>query len=153
MSLFLSNLFYLGVGAAADGSNSFKGESTTSNFDIGTLLQNATNTGKAWGNWLLILLGVVLVVYAGWQIATGFMSHGKKQTNWFIVATALVVGGAFMVGGFGFLQNIAAGGKKTIDQLGNGGDGISKNAGTNGAGVIVLGAPDGADSGTIIELP
>lgn len=88
-------------------------------WDIGTFLQNATNTLKEWGNYFIILIGVVMVVVAVYQIAKGLISHGKTQTNWFVAAGLLLVGGALMVGGFTWVAGIAEGGKKTIDDLGS----------------------------------
>lgn len=93
-------------------------------FDIGTLLQNATKTAKTWGGYLIVLAGVVLIIYAAVKIVSGLMSHGKQQISWPIVIVALLVGGAFSIGGLNFVSGIAEGGKKTIEDLGNGVGGI-----------------------------
>ena len=90
----------------------------TMDWDIGTFLRNATSTIKSWGGLVVILIGVVMVIAAAWKAAHGLMSHGKVQTNWAIVIILLVLGGAFMVGGFTFVANIASGGKKTLEDLG-----------------------------------
>lgn len=90
----------------------------TMDWDIGTFLQNATSTIKNWGGLIIILIGVVMVIAAVWKAAHGLMSHGKTQTNWVIVIILLVLGGAFMVGGFTFVSHIASGGKKTLEDLG-----------------------------------
>lgn len=87
-------------------------------WDLGSFLQNATQTLKDWGGYLIILIGVVMVIAAVYQIAKGLMSHGKTQTSWPIAIILLILGGAFMVGGFSFVSNIASGGKKTIEDLG-----------------------------------
>lgn len=89
-------------------------------WDIGSFLENSTTTIKVWGNYFIILIGVIMVIWAAWQIGSGLMSHGKKQTNWFIAVALLIVGGAFLVGGFGFVENISKGGKQTIEDLGTG---------------------------------
>ena len=87
-------------------------------WDLGSFLQNATETLKQWGGYLIILIGVVMVIASVYQIAKGLISHGKTQTNWAIAIILLILGGAFMVGGFSFVSNIASGGKKTIEDLG-----------------------------------
>ena len=91
-------------------------------WDLGSFLQNATNTLKTWGSYVIILIGVVMIIASVYQIAKGLMSQGKGQPpNWAVTIILLILGGAFMVGGFSFVSNIASGGKTTIDQLGNGG--------------------------------
>lgn len=89
-------------------------------WDLGSFLQNATSTLKTWGGYLIILIGVVMVVWSVVMIARGLISHGKTQTSWPVAIILLILGGAFMVGGFSFVSNIAAGGKQTIEDLGNG---------------------------------
>lgn len=89
-------------------------------WDLGSFLQNATTTLKEWGGYLIILIGVVMVIASVYQIAKGLITHGKGQpTNWAIAIVLLILGGAFMVGGFSFVSNIASGGKQTIEDLGN----------------------------------
>lgn len=94
-------------------------------WDITTFLTNATTTLKSWGSLLMILIGVVMVIVAIWQIATGLISHGKKPTNWFVAILLLLVGGALAAfsgnAAWDWVSSIAAGGKKTIDDLGGGG--------------------------------
>lgn len=98
-------------------------------WDLGTFLQNATSTLKTWGNYLIILIGVVMIIVAVYQIAKGLISHGRGQpTNWFVAILLLIIGGALMVGGFTWVSGIAEGGKQTIDDLGNG----------SGSGGIIL---------------
>lgn len=89
-------------------------------WDLGSFLQNATSTLKTWGGYLIILIGVVMVVWSVVMIARGLISHGKTQVSWPVAIILLILGGAFMVGGFSFVSNIASGGKKTIEDLGNG---------------------------------
>ena len=87
-------------------------------WDLGSFLQHSTETLKKWGGYLIILIGVVMVIASVYQIAKGLISHGKTQTNWAIAIILLILGGAFMVGGFSFVSNIASGGRKTIEDLG-----------------------------------
>lgn len=89
-------------------------------WDLGSFLQNATSTLKTWGGYLIGLIGVVMVVWSVVMIARGLISHGKTQVSWPVAIILLILGGAFMVGGFTFVADIASGGKQTIDELGNG---------------------------------
>lgn len=89
-------------------------------WDLGSFLQNATSTLKTWGGYLIVLIGVVMVVWSVVMIARGLISHGKTQVSWPVAIILLILGGAFMVGGFSFVADIASGGKQTIDELGNG---------------------------------
>lgn len=93
----------------------------TMSWDVESFLNNSKNAIVKWGNILIILIGVIMIIASVWQIASGLMSHGKKQTNWAVTILLLIIGGAFMAGGFGFMENIASGGKKTIEDLGSGG--------------------------------
>lgn len=94
---------------------------TPAAWDLGSFLQNSTKTLKTWGGYLIILIGVVMVVWSVVMIARGLISHGKTQISWPVAVILLILGGAFMVGGFSFVSNIASGGKQTIEDLGNGG--------------------------------
>lgn len=95
-----------------------------SNFDITTFLTNATSTLKGWGGLVIVLIGVVMVIVSIFKIASGLISHGKKQVNWVVAILLLIIGGAFIAGGWSFVYGIAAGGKKTIDELGDGTGGV-----------------------------
>lgn len=88
-------------------------------WSLETLLLNSKNYAVIIGGGIITLIGVILIIVAGVQIATGLMSHGKKQTNWVIVIVMLIVGGIFTWGGFTKLAEIASGANKTLDELGN----------------------------------
>lgn len=88
-------------------------------WSLGNFLQNASGTAKTWGGYFIILLGIIMIIVAAYQIGSGLISHGKKQTNWFVSIALLILGGAFAVGGFSFLSNIASGGAQTINELGS----------------------------------
>lgn len=89
-------------------------------WDIENFLKNSTSTITTWFGLAVVLIGIVMIAFSIWQIASGLMSGGKKQTSWGIAIVTLILGGALSVGGFVFVQNIAKGGKKTIEQLGGG---------------------------------
>lgn len=90
-------------------------------WDLGTFLQNAKTTIEKWGGYFIMLLGVIMVVVAVYQAAKGLINPQKAQTNWLIVASLLILGGALTVGGYTWVSGIASGGKTTIDDLGGGG--------------------------------
>jgi uncharacterized membrane protein len=90
-----------------------------SDWDLRNFLNNSFSTLGEWFSLAVMILGIVAVAYAIWQIVSGLMSHGKKQTNWAVSIMLLLVGGALsMTTGFEFVQNIASGGKTTIEDLG-----------------------------------
>lgn len=88
-------------------------------WDLRTFLTNSFETLGDWISLAVMILGIVAVAYSVWQIVSGLMSQGKKQTNWAVAIILLLVGGALsMTTGFEFVQGIAGGGKKTIEDLG-----------------------------------
>lgn len=89
-------------------------------WDLSSFLTNATKQANAWGGGFLTLIGTIAIVVAAYQIISGLMSHGKKQVNWGVTIILLLVGGALATTGLGLVTNIAKGGKKTIEDLGNG---------------------------------
>ena len=97
------------------------GGGNSSNWSIANFLTNATSAIQNWGSLVIILIGVVMIIVAVYQIAKGLISHGKTQTNWAVAILLLLIGGVFMAGGFQFVANIAQGGKTTIEDLGAGG--------------------------------
>lgn len=90
-----------------------------SGWDLRTFLTNASKTLTEWFSLAITIVGLTAVAWAAYQIVTGLMSHGKKQTNWAVCITLLIVGGALSVStGFSFVQKIAQSGQKTISDLG-----------------------------------
>ena len=90
-----------------------------SGWDLRTFLENSFDTLGEWFSLAVMILGIVAVAYAIWQIVSGLMSHGKKQVNWAVAIILLLVGGALsMSTGFEFVRGIAEGGQQTIEDLG-----------------------------------
>lgn len=87
------------------------------NWDLGTFLANATDTIQGWGGLFLILIGVVMIIVAGYKIATGLMSD-NKQVSWVKVVVLLIAGGVLAFGGYTIISDMASLGKNTIEQLG-----------------------------------
>jgi hypothetical protein len=95
------------------------GATTDSGWDLRNFLENSFTTLGEWFSLAVMIVGIVAVAYAIWQIVSGLMSQGKKQTNWAVAIILLLVGGALsMTTGFEFVQSIAGGGRKTIEDLG-----------------------------------
>ena len=92
----------------------------TAAWDIGSFLENSAAQIKEWGGLIIILVGIVMIITASVKIAMGLANHGKQQVNWFLLILLFLIGGAFSVGGYSFVSNIAEGGKKTIEDLGGG---------------------------------
>lgn len=88
-------------------------------WDLTSFLQNATTQVREWGGAFLILVGIVGVIWASFQIISGLMSHGKKQVSYGTNAILLLVSGALAVTGIDLVMDIAAGGQKTIEDLGS----------------------------------
>lgn len=100
----------------------------TATFDIEKFLTNSASKLKQWGGLLLILIGVIMMLVAVCKVASGLISHGKKQVSWVVCIVMFILGGAlcsFAAGpdAWNWIQNIAQGGKQTIDDLGGGGTG------------------------------
>ena len=93
---------------------------TGNNKSIGEILKNATSTLGNWGGILITLIGVILIIWGGVQIAKGFMAHGKGNTNWLVVILMIVVGGAFVAGGMSTLNLIGEMGQSSVEDLMNG---------------------------------
>lgn len=98
-------------------------------FDITAFGQNLYTMLTQWGNILIIIIGVVMMIVAIWQIAKGLIQHGKAQVSWAVAIALLIIGGAlasFGVGGIAdndtsawdWFMGIAEGGKNTIEELG-----------------------------------
>lgn len=90
-------------------------------WDIGSFLQNATSTLKGWGGLVIMLVGVIMIIVGVVKIASGLISHGKKQVSWVVAILLIIIGGAFLAGGWGFVSKIAEGGLNTINDLGENG--------------------------------
>lgn len=101
--------------------NVFKVDILTGAWDLGSFLENSFDTLGKWASSFVMIIGLICLTYAVWQIATGLWSQGKKQTNWFTSILLLLVGGVLSAAtGFEFVKTIASGGQKTIEDLGGG---------------------------------
>lgn len=113
---------------------------TDNGWDLTTFFENVVQAVQRWGGMFIVLLGVIMIIVAVYQAAKGLISHGKTQTNWFITATLLILGGALAVGGWSWVYSLARGGQITLNQLGGG-----ASAATGGTGSML-----GDSSSTIL---
>lgn len=88
-------------------------------WDLTSFLTNSTNQLQTWGGLVISLIGVIMIIAGVYQLAKGLMSQGRGQTNWAVVVLLIIVGGAFIAGGWKLVSDIASGGEKTIRDLGN----------------------------------
>ena len=92
-----------------------------SGFSFSGFFNNARLSLQTIGQAFIMLLGLVMIVVAGWQIAKGLISPQKAQTNWFMVIALLIVGGIFVATtGLNFLQSVGENAGQAIQGLGNG---------------------------------
>ena len=89
-------------------------------FSFTQLFEAAKESVGQIGGAFISLLGLVMIVVAGWQIGKGLISPQKAQTNWFMVIGLLIVGGLFLVGGIGILGIVANNMGDAVQGLGNG---------------------------------
>lgn len=88
------------------------------NFDIGSFIDALTSSGKSIFSGVVILIGLLMVFVGIWQIAKGFLSAGKGQTNWLMAIGCLIIGGLLAFSGYETIVNMAAGASQTITNLG-----------------------------------
>lgn len=90
---------------------------------LNKFLTNAKGGVQTVGGSLIALLGVIMIIWGGVQIAKALLSHGKGQSpNWVVCIALIVVGGAFATGGLTLLSNIGRGGYSTVNDIGTGKD-------------------------------
>ncbi len=95
----------------------------TMDWSIGGFLGGLKTSLITWGQALVIIVGLVMVVAGVIQVAKGLMSGGRAQTNWVVALALLFVGGMLAFsGGWAILKDIGTGAKSTLDTLGGGGE-------------------------------
>ena len=92
----------------------------SSKWAVGTFLNNLNKSIFKWGQTLVVIIGIVMVIVGVFNIAKGLMSGGKTQVNWVINILLFFIGGALAFsGGWNLVQDISAGGYSTLQELGN----------------------------------
>ena len=75
--------------------------------NVAQTLANLRNSLGNWAGYVVGILGVAALVVGLWNIITGMISHGKKQTNWLISIALLLVGGVLMGWGITAVRDVA----------------------------------------------
>lgn len=91
------------------------------NWELNTFLNKLGKTMQVWGQLIMIILGVAMLIAAAFFIAKGLMSQGRGQTNWALVILLFVIGGVFLAGGLGgwnTFVDISNGMNNTVQGLG-----------------------------------
>ena len=61
---------------------------------LAQILQNVANSLGQWGNIIILILGIAMIIVGVYQLAKALITHGKGQPpNWFIIIALLLVGG------------------------------------------------------------
>lgn len=89
-------------------------------WDFQSFLTKLKGSMTTWVNTGMMILGLVLLFVAAWQIASGLMSHGKKEVPW-VPCIIMITLGAALLGGGGIMQALGSGILSTVDQLGGSG--------------------------------
>lgn len=110
-------------------------------WDLLSFLENANAYIQIAGGALLMLLGVACLVWGGVVcVKTLFASpQSAGKESWVKIVMLIVVGGAFMGGGWPLISKIGSGGEKTITEL--------------GGGTILIGAPATPGSRPVPDVP
>ena len=96
----------------------------TTTFDLGTFFSNCKLAIEKWGGSFIGMVGAFMLLVAAILIAKAFLEHGRGQTNWMMLIIMVCIGGAFFVGGFDLMKNLASIGQGTIEVLSGDGTGI-----------------------------
>lgn len=74
----------------------FMGNTDEGGFDITGFLKGLRNSLGVWGSIIMGILGAAALIVAAYQVVSGLISHGKKQTNWFVTIGLIIVGAMFV---------------------------------------------------------
>ena len=92
-------------------------------WDLGSFLTNATSSAKNWISLGIMLLGVVMLgmgAFYFFRKLTASQQTAGQQKGYMTIIALVLVGGAFMSGGFTLMDKVGSGGQKTIEELGGG---------------------------------
>ena len=74
---------------------------------IASQLGNTAASLATWGNWIILILGIAMIIVGVYQLAKALISHGKGQPpNWFIIIGLLLVGGLLVGTSIGGVANM-----------------------------------------------
>lgn len=97
---------------------------TGSKWELDTFLKNLNNSLGKWGQAIVAIIGLVLIIIGVFKIAQGLMSGGRGQTNWVLSIGMILIGGILALStSFQLLKDIGKGANDTLNNMGNTGDG------------------------------
>lgn len=100
---------------------------------ISTVCNNISDTLKAIGSYVILILGVILIIVSIVQIAHGFLANGR--TAWIMTLGTLLYGGFLIFGGWADITGrFGRLGKDTVNQLMGGMKPTTHTPITGGAG-------------------
>jgi hypothetical protein len=77
---------------------------------IAEMLDAFAQTLGTWGNIIILILGIAMIIVGVYQLAKALISHGKGQPpNWFIIIGLLLIGGLLIgtsIGGVADMTNV-----------------------------------------------
>lgn len=90
-------------------------------WSIDSFLKNLQNSLGTWAQFIVVIIGLIMLVVGIFQVARGMMSSGRGQTNWFLAIALIFIGGALAFsGGWGIVRKVSKSGQETINDLGDG---------------------------------
>jgi uncharacterized membrane protein len=93
---------------------------TTAGWTLDTALKNFENFLKNEGGVVLAIVGVLLILFAGFKFAKAIWGQQEKGKNATVGGIAIIVGGAMLFGGWSLFSTMANGGNSTVQQMGGG---------------------------------
>ena len=90
-------------------------------WSIDSLLNSVQSKIGTWGQILVVIIGLVMVIAGVFKIAKGLMSHGQGQVNWVLNIALILIGGVLAFGsGWAILEQMGTGTETTLNELGQG---------------------------------
>ena len=132
-------------------------------WSLDQLLSGAYDKMLNWVGYIILIIGIILLGIAVFQLLKKFGSGGQGGMSWVLIIIMACVGGALLGGGINFVYKLTKGTQSTIEDMGKkGGDnnkaGDGKNGGAGELKTIIL--DDGSESnfftlsdGTTVVIP
>lgn len=94
-------------------------------WELDTFLKNLNDSLGKWGQAIVAIIGLVLIIIGVFKIAQGLMSGGRGQTNWVLSIGMILIGGILAIGtSFQLLKDIGQGANDTLNNMGSTGGGM-----------------------------
>lgn len=121
-------------------------------WSLDQLLSGAYSKMLNWVGYVILIIGIILLGIAVFQLLKKFGSGGQGGMSWVVIIIMACVGGALMGGGIKFVYDLTKGAQSTITNMGNTGeDGKNKNGGAGALETIILDDGSEGDSFTLSD--